>query len=205
MKLRPTESSHTEGFSPQKQRRQRVQDIEDRLVGEKKWFERGEVTADRRPKNSLAAQRSDDDDESSGDAGPRLDFVRNKMVIRPSADRQREIEKSVRDKVRAKSFDNPSGKSAFVPPSAATETAAETHRETLHDVYAGQSSHNDRFMEKSEMARLFCEIDAELCSLSDHTYTSTSLPFFASVDKASGTPYPRGISSVDLTADTLQL
>jgi U3 small nucleolar ribonucleoprotein component len=177
------------------QRERAIEEIEERLVSGSKWYEKGEVTAEGRPKNSLLTAREAEgprkkltrkrDEESEEEES--LEFVRNKMVFEWTEEHVREMEKKIRERVKEKRYDNlKTVKRKKVPAKEKSEKgeAKSEERKALHDGFEGKISRNDGFMEKSEIIRLFNEIDAELCALSDHTYVSTEMVQAASTKPA---------------------
>ncbi|KAI5179592.1 hypothetical protein NEOKW01_0055 [Nematocida sp. AWRm80] len=170
-------------------RKNTIETIENQLVSEKTWFEKGEVTISDRPKNSLlfkqekrktAKKEEEEESDDSEDLAENLEFKRSKTVLKIDAQQQKEIEKIIKQKIKDKSYDNPrkpkpvsqKDKLSEMYESMPTvkETQAPEDRPALHDIYEGRRTENDKFMDKNKMIALFNEIDHDLANLSDSLY-----------------------------------
>lgn len=163
-------------------RAQQIEQIENALVSERVWYERGEVTAKQRPKNSVAggiaaATDSDivGDDESVSEA--QLEFIRSKSALQITDKVSSLIERVVRDKIKQKQYSNPrrnTGKALNTADTAETlketESPSTTTRPALHELYAERRTQNDSFMERPQMTALFNEINKDLASIADQTF-----------------------------------
>jgi len=182
-------------------RREEIERIEDGLVGERHWYEKGEVTIKERPKDSMlfgkkektkkekakqkgTQKKKQNDIESyleeeygSEEFAEKIDFIRNKSTMKITEKTERMLERVVLGKMKDKTYDNPRKKQIVDSRQKVAEAlskAPETEeKKPLHDVYEGRKTENDKFMEKSLMIELFNEIDRDLAEITDRTYITT--------------------------------
>lgn len=146
-------------------RQREIETIEDELVKNKPWFEKGEVSVRERPKNSLLFDEDCDSDEFVRN----IEFIRNKTTVKIENTVDIAIERIVKEKLKNKQYDNPrkTAKKEEVPIS---EEVKKEEKTAVHDILEGRKSENDKFMEPSEIVRLFNEIDKSIAELTDRSY-----------------------------------
>ncbi|KAI5191508.1 hypothetical protein NEMIN01_1534 [Nematocida minor] len=148
-------------------RQRQIENIENELVKNKSWFEKGEVSVKERPKNSLLF----DDDCDSDEFARNIEFIRNKTTLKIENTVDVVIERIVKEKIKNKQYDNPRKTQNKTEDKIATEEMKKEEKTVVHDILEGRRSENDKFMEPSEIIRLFNEIDAALVEITDKSYT----------------------------------
>lgn len=148
-------------------RRRQIENIENQLVGEKPWFEKGEVSVKERPKNSLLLNEDCDSDEFIRN----IEFIRNKTTLKIENTVDVIIEKILKERIKRKEYDNPR-KSVQKTKELVVEEAPQEERKAVHEILEGRRTENDKFMDLNEMIKLFNEIDSALVEISDKSYTA---------------------------------
>ncbi|EIJ88235.1 hypothetical protein NEPAR06_0358 [Nematocida parisii] len=149
-------------------RQKQIEKIENELVSKKPWYEKGEVSVKERPKNSLLFDEDCDSDEFVRN----IEFIRNKTTLKIENTVDVLIERIVKDRIKRKEYDNPR-KTVQKKKETVIEVADKEEKTVVHDILDGRRSENDKFMEPSEMIRLFNEIDSALVEISDKSYTGS--------------------------------
>ena len=178
-------------------RQEQIKDIENKLVSEKAWYEKGEVTAKDRPMNSLlhapkkklskrqkkikkkteSTEECFDDECESAEFADKIEFIRNKTTLYICSKLEKTIEQIVKQKIKDKTYDNPRKKMIVDGRKKIEEIAAqkteETERAPLHDIYEGRRTENDKYMDKIELVKLYNEIDKDIANIKDYTYVTS--------------------------------
>ncbi|KAH9386099.1 uncharacterized protein NEMAJ01_0995 [Nematocida major] len=152
-------------------RQTEIKRIENELVGEKPWFEKGEVSVKERPKNSLLQEEDCDSDEFVKN----IEFIRSRATLKIEDTVDVMIERVVKDLIKKKEYSNPRKVTAKTEKEAmpVSEQGLKEESKAVHDILDGRRTENDKFMNPNEMIKLFNEIDSELAAISDKSYTIT--------------------------------
>lgn len=171
------------------ERKAYIEKAEAQLVEEKAWYEKGEVDIRSRPKNTLVRvldpqkrenteQHTGSDEESSG-AADKLEVTRKKAAAKVTEKLAREIERFVRQKVKAKEYDNirrprnPGSKKSQDPEAKPEKAEDPPKAQPLHDQCAERKTENDKYMDRAQLLKLLGEIDRDLAELTDPTYIAS--------------------------------
>lgn len=163
-----------------------IEKAEAHLVEEKAWYEKGEVDIRSRPKNTLVKvidqQKRENteqtgSEEESSEAADKLEVTRKKAAAKVTDKLAREIERFVRQKVKAKEYDNirrsRKPKKTEKEPEPTEKPEEPQKIEAIHDQCNERQTENDKYMDRDQLLKLLGEIDRDLAELTDPTYIAS--------------------------------
>ncbi|KAI5170968.1 hypothetical protein NEFER03_0370 [Nematocida sp. LUAm3] len=163
------------------ERNKRIEEIERQLVGEKPWYEKGEVSVKERPKGTLVkdtskgkVQKNEEQDDLLRED---IEITRNKRTVKITEEISSVIDQVVLDRIKKKEYDNPRKQKVSTKKeisellgASVNEEKQKEERAPLHDLLEGRKTVNDSFMGKEQLISLLNEIDKDLSSISDESY-----------------------------------